>query len=409
MKKNLKVCMLTSSFPRFQGDSPGVFILSFCRELQKIGVETEIVAPHHYGSEYHEICGRIRVSRFPYFYPLKFQNLCYNSGILKNIKQRPVTVMQLPFFLMAEFCYTLWVAQKRKFDLVHAHWSIPQGFMGLILKKFSGIPFLTTLHGSDVYSLRSRALRRLNGMVINASNACTANSRATAEMARKVSGREDIRIIPMGVDAALFGETVAREDLRKRFRKDEKLIMYAGRLIDWKGVDYLVRALPEVLQKCPEAKLLIVGSGPCKSDLAGLSESLNLQKKIVFLDTVSQNELAQYYSLAHVFVLPSIMSGSGETEGLGLVLLEAMAAGIPVVGTNVGGIPDIIRDGETGLLALEKKPHDLSEKILRLLVDERLRERVKENGLRFVKENFSWKIVARKFKKVYEDILMPLG
>jgi phosphatidylinositol alpha-1,6-mannosyltransferase len=89
-----------------------------------------------------------------------------------------------------------------------------------------------------------------------------------------------------------------------------------------------------------------------------------------------------------------------------LVLLEAMASGVPVIGTGVGGIPDIIIDGETGLLALEKNPHDLAEKILRLWSDEDLRKRVTEKGFDFVKKVFSWGVVARKFKKIYEDVLL---
>jgi len=224
-------------------------------------------------------------------------------------------------------------------------------------------------------------------------------------MARRISGRDDIRIIPMGVDVEFFRETAGREALRRSLERKGKTILYAGRLIEWKGVDYLIRALPEVLEKHPEAKLLIVGSGPRKSALISLSEKLNIREKVVVLEAVSQEELARYYSMADMFVLPSIVNDEGETEGLGLVLLEAIASGVPVIGTGVGGIPDIIKDGETGLLALQKNPHDLAEKILKLLADATLRQRVTENGFDFVKQEFSWGVVAGKFKRIYEDVL----
>src|SRR4030042_1653882 len=121
----MRVLVLTSSFPRIQGDSSGVFILSLCKELQKLGIELGVVAPHDYGCKRHEFLEGIEIFRFPYFYPYRFQRLCYGAGILKNMKESPVALMQLPFFIFAELSYAFRIAQQRKFDLVHAHWSIP--------------------------------------------------------------------------------------------------------------------------------------------------------------------------------------------------------------------------------------------------------------------------------------------
>jgi glycosyltransferase involved in cell wall biosynthesis len=100
-----------------------------------------------------------------------------------------------------------------------------------------------------------------------------------------------------------------------------------------------------------------------------------------------------------------VVSESGEREGLGVVLLEAMACGSPVIGTNTGGIPDIVKDGETGLLARQKDPGDLADKILRVLLEDELRAKLKRSALCFVRENFSWPSIAEKFKKVYEGAL----
>jgi len=402
----MRVLVLTSSFPRFPGDSAGVFILSLCKELRKRGIDIEVLAPHDYGCKRHEIWGGIQVTRFPYFYPLRFQRLCYGAGILKNMMESPLGFTQLPFFIFAELAHALRIAQKTKFDLVHAHWSIPQGFTGLLVRKTRGIPCVTSLHGSDVHGLNFPFLRGLNGKVILGSDVCTANSKATAERAQRISGRDDIRVIPMGVDIDFFSKSVGRVTGQNQKGRQQKIILYAGRLIDVKGVEYLIKALPAVLEKQANAKLLVVGSGPCKGDLVSVSERLHLQEKVVFQDAVSQDELVRYYSMADVFVLPSVTTDEGETEGLGVVLLEAMASGVPVIGTGVGGIPDIIKDGETGLLALEKTPHDLAEKILRLWTDEELRRRVTEKGLDFVKDEFSWGVVATKFKKIYEDVLL---
>jgi len=401
----LRVLVVTSSFPRFPGDPSGVFILSLCKELKKLGVQIVIVAPHDYGCKRHDILEGVEIFRFPYFYPLRLQKLCYGSGILKNMKESSLVFVQPPFFILAELFYAFRIARKRKVDLVHAHWSVPQGFTGLLLRKLHGMPLVTTLHGSDVHGLDLPWLRGLNKKVILGSDVCTANSRATAERARRIAGREDIRVIPMGVDIDFFSRASERGVAEGSGGKQEKIILYAGRLIDVKGVESLINAFPAVLEKHPSAMLYIVGSGPSKGDLMSLSERLHLQERVVFQDAVSQEELVRYYSMADVFVLPSIISDRGETEGLGLVLLEAMASGIAVVGTDVGGIPDIIKDGETGLLALPKNPHDLAGKIVRLLDDEALREKTAARGFGFVNNEFSWEVVASKFRRTYEEVL----
>jgi glycosyltransferase involved in cell wall biosynthesis len=405
----LRILVITSSFPRFPGDSSGIFILNLCKELQKLGIEIEILAPHDYRCSRHEFWEGIEIFRFPYFYPPKLQRLCYGAGIPKNMQQSTLALMQPPFFLLAELFYALRISQKRKFDLVHAHWSIPQGVVGLILQGLCRIPCVTSLHGSDVYGLRAPVLRRLNARVILGSRACTANSKATAERARNISGRKDIEIIPMGVDIELFSRARFQETLHDPPEKKDEIILYAGRLIDCKGVDYLIKALPNVLEKQPEAKLLIVGSGPAKNDLLRLSERLNLQEKVLFLGAVSQEELAGYYSMADVFVLPSVVTDAGETEGLGVVLLEAMACGLPVIGSVVGGIPDIIEDGETGLLAQQKNPGDLAEKINRVLANKSLRQCLSKSGHDFVWERFSWSSIAKRYLEVFRTVSEKKG
>jgi len=405
----LRVLVVTSSFPRFPGDPSGVFILSLCKELQKLGIELEVLAPHDDGFKRHEFREGIEVFRFPYFYPHRFQRLCYGAGILKNMKGSPLAFMQLPFFIFAELFYAIRIAQQKKFDLIHAHWSIPQGFTGLLLSKFRRMPWVTSLHGSDVHGLNLPFLRGLNKKVILGSDACTANSRATAERAKRISGRDDIRVIPMGVDIDFFSKSAGRATGQKHNGRQAETILYAGRLIDVKGVEYLIRAFPSVLKKHANAVLHIVGSGPCKGDLMSLSERLQVQEEVVFQDAVSQEELVRYYSMADVFVLPSVMTDEGETEGLGVVLLEAMASGVPVIASATGGIPDIVRDQETGLLVQQKDPGDLAEKINRVLADQELRQRLSEMGRGFVKERFSWSVIAKRYLELFRSGLEEKG
>jgi glycosyltransferase involved in cell wall biosynthesis len=159
-----------------------------------------------------------------------------------------------------------------------------------------------------------------------------------------------------------------------------------------------------ILQHAPDTLLLIIGSGPEKEHLLQRTRQLSLEEKVTFLGVVSDEELKAYYQAADVFVLPSV-NKDGRTEGLGVVLLEAMASGCPVIGSNVGGIPDIITDGENGFLVPEQEPRVLTEKIIALLYDSILADRFRDAGYRTVKVRFSWGGISRQFSEVYKQVL----
>lgn len=402
----MRICVLTSSFPRFSGDPAGVFIYNLSLCLSRKGVEVEVISPHDFGYNYSESRDAIRIHRFPYFYPPKYQRLCYGAGILQNIKRDVLARIQLPSFVITNVLYSLWMIKKRHFDVIHAHWSLPQGLVGILCKKLFKVPCITTIHGSDMYGLKFPLLRLLNAKVIKYSDVCTANSKATARVACETYGTKNIEIIPVGVDDTFFFKRTRNADAIKReLGIDGRVVLFIGRLIDLKGVDYLIKATPEVLKRCPDINVLLVGSGPQKEYLMNLSKDLGVENRVVFIDKVPQDEILKFYAIASVFVLPSIVNARGETEGLGVVLLEAMASGVPVIGSNVGGIPDIITDGETGLLARQKDHNDLAKKIVILLSDEELRKNVTENALRCVKRNFSWEVIADRFVRIYEDLI----
>lgn len=405
----MRICILTSSFPRFKGDSAGIFLYNLCSWLTCKGVEIEVVAPHDSDFKFTESLGKIHINRFPYFYPLKFQQLCYSSGILKNIKKNLLAKVQLPLFVGFQIIYTFWIIKKKNIDIIHAHWSLPQGFVGILCKQLLQIPCITTIHGTDVYRFKFSLFKNLNAFVINHSDICTANSSATSKMAQTISEAKKIEIVPMGVNTSFFKKHIKPGSIRGKFGVDGNVILYVGRLIDWKGIDYLINAMPRVIDAVPKTKLFIVGSGPLKSDLLKLSERLNIKKSIIFIDAVSQSDLIDFYSLADLFVMPSIINDKGETEGLGVVLLEAMACGLPVIGTNVGGIRDIIKDGQTGLLARQKDSDDLATKIIRLFSDERLKIKIVENGFKLIEEKFTWDVVSDRFIQIYTDVILRSG
>ena len=204
----------------------------------------------------------------------------------------------------------------------------------------------------------------------------------------------------MGVDINRFKH---EDDINIKEDFDaEYLILSVGRLIDWKGTKYLITAMKEIIKKIPNAKLVIGGIGPEKENLEKLTEELKLKNNVIFTGYIEDIDLLKYYASSDIFVLPSI-NLNGHTETLGVVLLEAMACGTPVIGSNVGGIPDIIKDGYNGFLVSEKSPEDLADKIIELLSNKELAEEFATNGLKTVQEKFSWISVTERFIEVYEE------
>jgi len=224
-------------------------------------------------------------------------------------------------------------------------------------------------------------------------------------MVRQIYKRQHIEIVPMGVDPQ-FHEIHEDKDIQiDGILPDEKMILYVGRLIDWKGVDTLIKAMPRVLDWNKKIKVLLIGSGPDKGKLTGLCKDLRIENRVVFIDKIPQNELIKYYTRANLFILPSLINSVVGTEGLGLVMIAAMACGTPVIGSDVGGIPDIVKDGETGLLAKPADPDDLGEKMIQLLSDNTLQRKVIDNGMKLVKQDFSWDVIADRFIEIYTRVV----
>jgi glycosyltransferase involved in cell wall biosynthesis len=211
---------------------------------------------------------------------------------------------------------------------------------------------------------------------------------------------KNIHIIPMGVDQQRFHK---KNQISLGKSCDVPIILSVGRLVERKGLKYLIRAMEQVIKAYPDARLLIGGDGPEKEHLMNESRRLNLEKSVEFLGFISNEEIPKIYSSADIFVLPSIVTQSGDTEGLGVVLLEAMASGVPVIGSEIGGITDIIEDGKTGLFVKAGDPDDLAKKILFILSNKDIRENLSREAMNLIDQKFSWDIVTSQFVEVFRN------
>ena len=400
----MNVCILTSSFPRNPEDPAGIFVYNLAKWLAKKNINITVLAPHHKGCKFIETRDAFTIFRFPYFFPFGLQKLCYGSGIIKNINEKKPLFLQIPFFFLSQAICASVLIKKLRADIIHAHWSIPQGLIGVVSKKILNIPCITTLHGSDIFSMKNPQMKALNAWILTQSDSCTANSTQTTGAAEHLCCRKDLIQIPMGVDTEFFA--ISDEQRKLTMGSSGRNVIYAGRLIDWKGVEYLIKAMPKVIRRYPDTQLTIVGDGPERERLFQSAKESGMQDHLIFTGSLSQEELRRYYTTADVFVLPSIVNGIGETEGLGVVLLEAMACGVPVIGTDAGGICDIIKHETTGLMVPQKHPAAISDSILRLFEDHDLRSKLIDNGRRLVETHFSWDIISDRFIQIYRNMVI---
>jgi glycosyltransferase involved in cell wall biosynthesis len=232
-------------------------------------------------------------------------------------------------------------------------------------------------------------------------DACTANSNAMQRELARLTG-VDATVIPMGVDPSVFHPADRRGD--EPPAAGAPLILFVGRLVEKKGVRHLIEAMPVVRSVVGGARLQIVGDGPERPRLEALVATLDLAACVDFLGAVPNSDLPAYYRRADLFVAPSVMSRDGDTEGLGVVLLEAASSGLPLIGSRIGGIPDIVENEKTGLLVEPGDADGIASAVTRLLSDGGLRHALASNARRAVLERFAWPGVVDRFDALFRSL-----
>lgn len=400
--KPLKVLMLASSYPRSKEDSASIFLRHLAESLSQRGIKVHVLIPadNEWGTRAE---GDIIVHRFRYF-PKRLQKLAYGSGILPNLSQNRWLWTEVPFFLAAMTFSLLRLISKQRPDLIHAHWVLPQGLIAVLAKLLYKLPVITTAHGGDAFALRAGLMRKLKRLVLRRGDAWTANTHATARAFAAEGAAQQPYIIPMGVDVEYFGKG-CRSTLRSELPGEELLVLFVGRLVEKKGVDDLLAAFSLLSAELrARTTLWVVGEGESHGNLRQCAEGLGIIGKVRFWGHITNYRLPDFYAAADLFVVPSIEATSGDTEGQGVVLLEAFAARLCVLATSTGGIPEVVDNGYTGILVEPRNPQQLSVAMEKLLRDRQLREKLANNAFARVK-NYDWEKIAEELEGVYRAIL----
>lgn len=378
--------MLTSTFPRWEGDNEPPFVFELCRRLAT-KFDVWVLAPHATGTKTHETLDGLTVVRFHYFFGWG-ERLTYQGGILANLQKKPLIYLLVPLFLISQWVILIWLLSRKKIDILHAHWLIPQGLVAVAARPFFRSPpaLVCTAHGSDLYSLRGTLFSALKRLVLRHSDAVTVVSPAMKEHAVALGASPGkISVVSMGVDTAnTFTPT-------QQPRNNNELL-FVGRLTGQKGLESLIRALPRVAEEHPDITLSVVGMGPQEVELRVLSKALGVSQNISFLGVIANNELPVIYRRATIFIFPSITE-----EGFGLVCVEALACECPVIASDLSSVSGVVQDGETGLLFRRGDSDDLARKILALLATPTVRAGMGRAGRDFVSQQFDWQTISQRY------------
>ena len=406
----LKICMVTSSYPKFEGDVTAPFVESIAVSVAADGNQVHVLAPYHPELRHAPFEKGVRLHFFKYS-PLRHLNIWgYAESLEADVRVKGAIYPLTPVVFISSL-WALWRLTGRiKFDVMHAHWVIPNGPVAALVARLRRMPLVISMHGSDVFvAEQSKLVAGVARWCYRAAAAITAPSADLVSRAVRIGApAARCHVVPYGVDPSTFTRIEnAGPQLRAELGlpSDALIIFAVGRMVYKKGFEYLIRAVPAILREHPNAKVVLAGGGDLEERMKSLVKQLGVENSVIMPGWVSRDKMPLFFSGCDIFVLPSVVDQQGNVDGLPNTLLEAMASARPVVATSVAGIPLAVHDGDNGLLVPEKQPGELSSAINLLLQSPDLRVQYGEASRRRVERELNWETTAATFEDLYRSAL----
>jgi len=389
---DLKVLFIASVYPRFEADLEVPWLRVLVSRLKNAGCKIEVTAPSYKGLKSHEIDG-VKVHRFRYA-PAKLEFLTHDEGAPSKIARNPfLQLLAIPYVISGSL-KTLRLCLKLKPDVIHVHWPFPHAFMAFFAKFFCRrTKVMLTFYSAELLLAKKKKwIRPILKIFTKRADSVIAISSFARDTVKKIYDR-DIEILPYG--------TTFDSKIVERVEGDKFKVLFVGRHIERKGIEYLIQAA--AMLNSEKFQVRIVGVGDLTEKLKKQAEE-EAQKQVIFLGKLSKEDLEKEYQNANCFVLPAIVDSKGDTEGLGVVLIEAIEYGLPVIASDVGGIPDVAINKKTGLLVPEKNPQVLAAAIKELSENEELQQKLVLGASEHIKQNFSWDVIVEKQLNCYNIV-----
>ena len=437
----MKVLVIGSVYPRFQEDAEVPWLRTSIAHLKKAGVEIQVLAPAYKGLKSHDIDGT-HVNRFRYA-PASWEILTHEEGAPSKMASKPwLQLLAIPYIING-FFQCIRICRKWRPDVIHAHWPFPHAYIAFGAAKLFKIPLILNFHGAELLLIRKKKwVKPLLKFAIGQAQAIFANSSFTAS---KIKALRDVNVewSPYGTTLETKdGESLPLASAASSFPAEPALsvveetgnllassatpssgdapqrpvphavngkfkILFVGRHIERKGITYLIEAAKYL--PADQFEIRIVGVGDLTEQLHVTANEVKQSNpnsaEIIFTGKLSPEDLANEYRTANVFTLPAIVDSKGDTEGLGVVLIEAMELGLPIVASNVGGIPDVVVNGKSGILVPEKDPIALADAFKRLAADPSLIEQLLAGARKRINECFTWDGIIERQVEVYKKVI----
>jgi len=406
--KSFKIAVITSSYTRFPGDGIAPFVKAISESLANLGHNLVVVAP--YDPEVKPLeTDEIHVYRFKYIWPVRFHVMGHARSLEKDVRLRLSSYLLLPFFLIAAFLKLYQVVRRQNSDIIYAHWVIPNGLIAACVAKFQNIPFIISLHGSDIYvSQKNWFFRTIARWVFKHSSGVTACSAELKRKAIELGAPKDLDLVPWGADPTVFDPELRTRAPVNQINKQFYLrISSLGRLVEKKGFKFLIEAVPPIFQEFPSTELVIGGGGLLQGELQKHTQDLNISDRVDFPGSVLWNDVPEFLANSDIFVLPSVRDGHGNEDGLPTVLLEAMSCGVAVIASQIGGTNLVIENNVNGLLVPPGDIESLTRAIMLLIQNEELRKNLGREARISVLNRFNWNEVAARISAIMYTAVTP--
>ena len=406
----MKIGVLTHNYPRYRGDFSGRFVEALSEELARQGHAVTVLAPWdpsyaRLPSDHHA-----RLALYRYAPRPGWHILGYMRTMRADIAMRRVTYLLAPALFMAGARAVLRWAGRERPDVLHAHWVLPNGFLGAIASHRYGIPLVVSIPGSDAtVAGQNPVFRRMAGYAFGRAGLITANSESLRDVAVGELGADPARfdLIPYGVDPdALLPERQGTDVLRAGLGIPAEAVVFlaVGRMVYKKGFDSLLRAAALLAGERsgePAFHLVFIGEGDLWMEWQSLGRTLGLGACVHWVGNVPSDRIGVYYNMADVLVMPAV---THPADGLNVTVLDAMSCARPVVGTDAAGNTLAVRDGETGYIVPEGDAAALARGLSALIDDPAMRTRMGLAGRRRIETELGWPQLAQRYVAHFERL-----
>jgi glycosyltransferase involved in cell wall biosynthesis len=392
----MRILHLVTAFPRDERDIIAPWLVELIRRQRAAGHDAQVFTASYHGSGDHVYAG-IPVHRFRYFFA-RWEALTHDESAADRM-QRSLLYRLMPAPFVIAGMLAVWrLCRRERFDVIHVHWPVPLALWGWAARRAWRAPVVMTFYGIELRWVK-RSLPFLKGFVRWICRWADRVVAISTETAREIRELVDVPVEVIPYTTPFAGHPAPRALSAAGGKR--LTILFIGRLVELKGLAYLIEAAARLDGRVP-VRIVAIGIGPERDRLEALARERNVE--VDFRNKVPDAELHQAFVTSDMLVLPSIIDARGDTEGLGVALLDAMSYGLPAIASRVGGIPDIIEDGVSGLLVPPADPQALANAIERVARDPTFAKRLADAGRERLRTHFSWEVITKRWDAVYSAI-----